>query len=104
MAGNIIDNIEANPVIAAIRNEEDIEIAIKSEVSSVFLLKVDIFNVDGYVRKIKNSGKHVFVHFEFLELAKTQLQSHLSFLNILLFCSHLNKSHESLKVNSGRFL
>lgn len=67
MVSDIIDNIEGNPIIAAIRNEEDIEIAIKSEVSSVFLLKADIFNVGNYVDKIKNSGKHVFIHFEFLE-------------------------------------
>ncbi|HHV96767.1 MAG TPA: glycerol-3-phosphate responsive antiterminator [Clostridiaceae bacterium] len=67
MANEIIDNIEGNPVIAAIRNEEDIDIAIKSEVSSVFLLKADIFNVGNYVNKIKSSGKYVFVHFEFLE-------------------------------------
>lgn len=67
MVSDIIDNIEGNPIIAAVRNEEDIETAIKSEVSSVFLLKADIFNVGYYVDKIKNSGKHVFIHFEFLE-------------------------------------
>ena len=64
---NIINSIEENPIIAAIRNDNDIEDAIKSEVSSVFLLRADIFSINNYVNRIKDSGKHVFIHFEFLD-------------------------------------
>lgn len=64
---SVIISIEKNPIIAAIRNDEGVENAIKSEVSSVFLLRADIFNISNYVNRIKDSGKHVFIHFEFLE-------------------------------------
>ncbi len=38
MSETIIDKIELNPVIAAVQNEKDLEIAIKSRVSTIFLL------------------------------------------------------------------
>jgi glycerol uptake operon antiterminator len=63
----IIDKIELNPVIAAVQNEEDLEIAIKSQVSTVFLLSADIFNVKTLVDKIKNAGKSAMIHIDFLE-------------------------------------
>lgn len=64
---NIINSIEENPIIAAIRNVGDIEDAIKSKASSIFLLKADIFNISNCVNLIKNSNKNVFIHFDFLE-------------------------------------
>jgi len=63
----IISSIEGNPIIAAIRKDEDIESAVRAEVSSVFLLRADIFNVCDHVRRIKDGGKNVFIHLEFLE-------------------------------------
>lgn len=63
----IIKKIEANPVIAAIRNEEDLEDAIKAPVSTIFLLHADIFNIYPTVDKVKKSGKNVFIHMDMLE-------------------------------------
>ena len=63
----IINSIEENPIIAAIRKDEDIDDVIESDVSLVFLLRADIFNVSDCVKKIKDSNKNVFIHFEFLE-------------------------------------
>lgn len=63
----IIQVVEENPVIGAVRKEQDLEDAIQSSVKVVFLLHADIFNITELVKKIKESGKKVFVHMDFLE-------------------------------------
>ena len=69
----IISSIEQNPVIAAARLEEEVDAAIEAQVSVVFLLHCDIFNVQRLVDKVKQSGKFVFVHLDLLEgLGKDQ--------------------------------
>jgi len=56
-----------NPVIAAVRKEADIEAAVQSQVTTVFLLHADIFNIKRLVEKVKSHEKNVFVHIDFLE-------------------------------------
>jgi glycerol uptake operon antiterminator len=63
----LIDKIEENPVIAAIKNPEDTDAAIGSPVSTIFLIHADIFNVKELVARISASGKSVFIHIDFLE-------------------------------------
>ncbi len=63
----IIKTIEENPVIAAIRSEDDLDEAVYSPVSTVFLLHADIFNIKKIVENIKENGKHVFVHIDMLD-------------------------------------
>lgn len=63
----MIDAIEENPIIAAIRKEDDIHKAIQSSVSTIFLLYTDIFNVKKVVDKIKMSNKRIFIHMDFIE-------------------------------------
>lgn len=64
---NIISKIEENPVIAAVRKAEDADEAALSQVSTVFLLHADIFNIKSLVDKMKSNGKNVFIHIDFLE-------------------------------------
>lgn len=63
----IIAKIEENPVIAAVRKEEDIEYAVSAPVTTIFLLKSDIFCVERDVQRIKQKNKNVFIHVELLE-------------------------------------
>lgn len=63
----IIRRIEENPIIAAVQKKEDLELAIMSEVTTIFLLHADIFNIQSYVNKIKNANKSVLVHMDLLE-------------------------------------
>jgi len=63
----IIDRVELNPVIAAVQNEKDLEIAINSQVTTIFLLCADIFNAEALVNKIRNADKSVLIHIDFLE-------------------------------------
>jgi len=64
---SLLERIEENPVIAAIRKEEDIEAAVASQVTTVFLLHADIFNINSLVDRIRCSDKSVFIHIDFLE-------------------------------------
>lgn len=67
MKETIIDRVELNPVIAAVQNEHDLDIAIKSQVATIFLLCADIFNAKSLVDKIKSAGKSALIHIDFLE-------------------------------------
>ena len=71
--GNIIENIRENPIVAGVRRSEDVQCAIDSGVSTIFILNADIFNVKSLVSKIKAAGKNVLVHIDFVEgLGKDQ--------------------------------
>jgi glycerol uptake operon antiterminator len=67
MRKEIIHTIEENPVIAAVRNEADLQDAVLSPVSTIFLLHADIFNIQSMVDRIKGAGKHAIIHIDFLE-------------------------------------
>ncbi|NLV36881.1 MAG: glycerol-3-phosphate responsive antiterminator [Clostridiaceae bacterium] len=67
MIRDIIESIRENPVIPAVRREEDIQEAVLSEALTIFILNGDIFNISKMVDSIKESGKNVFIHIDFLE-------------------------------------
>lgn len=72
---DMIDAIEENPIIAAIRSEKkDLQKkAIESSVTTVFLLWGDIFHIRNQVVRIKAQGKKAFIHMDFIEgLGKDQ--------------------------------
>lgn len=56
-----------NPVIAAIRNEEDLEKVIPSNVRIVFVLYGSIINLKKICERLKDAGKVVFVHVDLIE-------------------------------------
>lgn len=58
-----LEAVEENPIIAAIKNEEDLELSCKlEEIKVVFVLYGDICSVGEIVKKIKESGKIAMVH------------------------------------------
>src|SRR5690554_1391224 len=67
MKKKVIDRMELNPIIAAVQNEEDLDIAITSQVSTIFLLCADIFNAKSLVNRIKDADKSALIHIDFLE-------------------------------------
>lgn len=67
MNEKILEAMELNPIIGAVRNPEDIPLAVRSPVSSVFLLKTDIISARYHVEELKKNGKNVFIHMEFIE-------------------------------------
>jgi glycerol uptake operon antiterminator len=63
----LIGRFEANPVIAAVRRDGDVEAALIAPVGIVFLLQADIFNLAGLTERFRGAGKEVLVHVDFLE-------------------------------------
>lgn len=62
----IVDLVECQ-TIAAVQDEQHLEIAIHSEANIIFLLTGSIFNIKELVDRVKAVGKHVFLHMEFIE-------------------------------------
>lgn len=59
--------IEDNPIIAAIRTEEDFKHALASPTDVIFLLNTNIFTLKDYISEAQQSGKKVFVHIDMAE-------------------------------------
>lgn len=62
----ILDRLDQNPVIAAVRSREEIGRAAASPVEAVFLLCGDILTVKEDVLSLRQAGKLVFVHMDLL--------------------------------------
>lgn len=67
MDQKLYDMIEANPVIAAIKDMEGLRACCEVEtVKVVFVLFGDICNIDTIVKRIKQAGKVVMVHIDLI--------------------------------------
>lgn len=58
------DIMESNPVIAAVKNIEDLEKCLKSDLKVVFVLFGDITNIADIVKRIKASDKIAMIHID----------------------------------------
>lgn len=59
-------DLSACPVIAAVKNEAQLDTALRSECETVFLLFGDILNVAELTARTKRGGKHVIVHIDLI--------------------------------------
>lgn len=55
---------EFNPIIAAVRNEEELENAVKSDVDVIFYLSPSLFTLENVVKKAHNERKKIFIHID----------------------------------------
>lgn len=68
-----LDKMELNPIIGALKDKEDLEAIKKSQCEIVFILTIDIFEVEDIVRQLTGAGKMVFVHFDLIDgISKNQ--------------------------------
>lgn len=58
--------LEYNPIIGAIKNDEDLEKVINSDCNVVFLLSGDIITLKEKVSRLKLNDKKVFVHLDMI--------------------------------------
>ncbi|MEG0051124.1 MAG: glycerol-3-phosphate responsive antiterminator [Terrisporobacter sp.] len=58
--------LECNPIIGAIKGDEDLERVINSDCNVVFLLSGDILTLKDKVNRLKLNGKSVFVHLDMI--------------------------------------
>lgn len=69
----LFDQLEAYPIIAAVRDEEGMAEALDSPVKVIFLLNGTLSNIRSRINQVKESGKMVFVHLEMMSgLSKDQ--------------------------------
>lgn len=66
MGNKFFNKIYLNPIIAAVGDVEKLDNAIKSPCEIIFLLTGNIFNLQDIVSKTKDSGKSIYLHFDFL--------------------------------------
>lgn len=59
--------LEENPIIAAVKNEGELEIALKSEVQVIFVLFGDILEIKAISNKIDLSDKVGIIHIDLVE-------------------------------------
>ena len=60
------DLLECNPIIGAIKDDEDLEKVIHSDCNVVFLLNGDILTLKEKVNRLKLNDKSVFVHLDMI--------------------------------------
>lgn len=64
---NFKEILEENPVVAAVKDENDLEVALQSEINVIFVLFGNILNVKTISEKISNSKKIGIVHVDLVE-------------------------------------
>lgn len=87
---SIYERLSENPIIAAIKDESELNLLLDSDIKVIFVLQSTIFNVARISEKIKDSGKVGFVHFSFVkglsedEMGLKYLKEHTQFQGIIL--------------------
>lgn len=64
---DLYGTLRANPVIAAVKEDEYFDIAIASPCKVIFLLTGNICTVEDIVRRAKEVGKGVYIHIDLIE-------------------------------------
>lgn len=61
------DQMEVNPIIAAVNNLDKLDAAIQSPCKVIFLLTGNIFNLKKIVHKVKENNMDIYIHFDLLQ-------------------------------------
>lgn len=67
MNNEILDDVKKCPVIAAIRDIDDVDTALSRKIQCVFLLTGSILNIKYVVHCIKKARKRAFLHLDLVE-------------------------------------
>ena len=63
----LYDQIQNNPIIAAVGNEEELSLALDSDCRVVFLLMGNVMDVGDLTRRVHESGKLCVIHLDLIE-------------------------------------
>ncbi|MUN56005.1 glycerol-3-phosphate responsive antiterminator [Kocuria koreensis] len=66
-AANLLASLEADPVIASIKDEKSLSAALRSEREVFFILYGTLIDIAGIVDRVKNAGKLALVNIDFIE-------------------------------------
>ena len=64
---NIKELLEENPIIAAVKNEEQLELAVNSSAQIIFVLYGDVMNIKQISEIIASSNKMGIIHIDLVE-------------------------------------
>ncbi len=67
MLGEMLASLEASPIIAAVKNPNELKKALVSSSNVVFVLFGDICSIAEHVQKIKKAGKIAIIHIDLVE-------------------------------------
>lgn len=69
---SLLHLLRQNPVIAAVKDNASLQLAIDSECQFISVLYGNICTISNIVKKIKNAGKYAFIHVDLLEGASNK--------------------------------
>lgn len=64
---DFINLIECGNIIPAVKNNEQLEVALKTNCKIIFVLYGDIFNIGDISKRIKKENKIGFIHFDLID-------------------------------------
>ncbi|QGU94022.1 glycerol-3-phosphate responsive antiterminator [Clostridium bovifaecis] len=67
MKNEFYDKLSINPIIAAVKDMDALDRAIKSPSEVIFLLKGNICSIEEIVSRVKKSGKSIYVHMDLMD-------------------------------------
>lgn len=62
----LVDMVESQ-MIATVNNEDDLQLALTSNANIVFLLTGNLMTIADYIKQLKQAGKYVFIHLDFID-------------------------------------
>ena len=66
MGRDFVNKIEASPIIAAVKNDSELERCLKTDVEVVFTLYGDVCTIPEITKKIKAAGRIAMVHLDLI--------------------------------------
>ncbi|AOR22495.1 glycerol-3-phosphate responsive antiterminator [Clostridium taeniosporum] len=93
-----LELLEHNPIIASVKNEEELELALKSSVQIIFVLFGSIMNIKKISNLIEEKGKVGIIHLDLVdgfvstkEIVLSYLKKNTSFKGIISTKPHILK-------------
>lgn len=62
----LVDMVESQ-MIASVQNENDLQYALNCNANIVFLLTGNLLTMSDYIKQLKQTDKHVFIHLDFID-------------------------------------
>ena len=66
-AQQLFDQLQNNPVVAAVGNEEELSLALKSDCRVIFLLMGNVLDIGSLTKRVHESGKLCVIHLDLIE-------------------------------------
>lgn len=61
-----IEQLEDTPIVAAVKDDQGLEQALKTDIRIIFILYGDVVSIPGIVKKVKDAGRTAFVHMDLI--------------------------------------